>query len=352
MRWRVHRVALVALTLLVPLGVGCGEEAERPAVAGEVSAAVEAPEFEPVSTFDGRVEAANATDLYAPQNVFKIAGWRSSSSWTKLVEVVPEGTAVKAGEMVARFEFSGQRALSNITERKQQVDADAEKALLELDEELRKLLVERDKLDLEAERARLDTLKAGSISGRQLALFEIQYEEAKFEAEAVRKQIGALQARIRSERAFHDEQRARAAHDMELFEHYQERFILRAPHDGVVRLAYFRHRRRKVEKGDGMPAGMHVVSVARDETVKVRFFVPEARLDEVSVGQRLHVRPVASDQDLAVTVSRILLFPQEIGFLREDENLPNAREKAYVAEASFESPEVELGAGTEVRVSP
>lgn len=334
------------------LAVGCGPDAAPVGRGGEVVAAAEAPELDVTLAFDGRVEAANATDLFAPQNVFRIAGWNSSSSWTKIVELVPEGTAVKEGEMVARFEFSGTRALSMITERGQGADAEADKSALELEEELRRLVVERDKLDLDAERAGLDTLKASSISGRQQALFQIQYEEATFEAEAIRRQIGALRARMRSEAAFYDEQKARAAYDLELYTRYQERFVVRAPHDGVVRHAYFKHRRRKVEKGDGMPAGMHVISVARDETVQVRFYVPEGRLDSVAVGQRFHARPVASDQDFGVVVDRILMFPQEVGFLREDENLPNAREKAYGVVARFEAAGVDLGAGTEVRVTP
>ena len=345
---RLRRYVLLALVALAFTGCDALDEA----LPDDAQAAeAEAPEPLDFLAFDGRAVPANATDLTAPQNSFKIRGWNSESSWIKLVDLVEEGKEVKKGDVVARFEFPGKEALSMVKRRIREAQAAREKSKIDLEDELRKLLVDRDKLDLERERARIDTMKANAISRRQLALFQSRYEEAIFEADAVRKQIAALRARMNSESNFHAQQVARAEYDMELYESYEKRFSVLAPHDGVVRHAYHRRRRRKIQKGDGMPSGLHVLSIARDETLDVQFFVPEHRLDEISVGQRVHVLPVARDGEFAAKVRSIERFPQEVGFLREDDNLPNAREKAFIVVASFDEQPEDLGAGTELKVS-
>ena len=43
-------------------------------------------------------------------------------------------------------------------------------------------------------------------------------------------------------------------------------------------------------------------------------------------------------------------FPQEIGFLRKNDELPTAREKAYVVRADFVGTSQEMKAGLEVKV--
>ncbi len=332
--------------LLLLLLAGCRPAAGVP----EGAPAPASPEGD-APRFDGRVVPANATDLNAPQNTFRVAGWSSDSSWTKLTELVAEGTEVKAGDVVAKFEFRGQEALPRIREMIQKAQADAGKEAIELEASLRTLAAAREKAVIAAERARLDTLKEGAVSSRQLALYRIERDIAAFEAEATAARLGVHRRHGEATQAWHTREVARATAQQERFDAYKFRFELRAPHAGVVRHAYHPGERRKVQRGDGMAAGRTVVSIARDARLAVRFFVPEHRIHEVRPGQTVRVRSLTSADELPATVRHIERFPQEVGFLVEDERRPDAREKAYVVTADLDAPG-DLVAGNEIRVAP
>ena len=57
-----------------------------------------------------------------------------------------------------------------------------------------------------------------------------------------------------------------------------------------------------------------------------------------------------SSKTYAVEVERVDEFPQELGFLRENDALPGAREKMYVVHARFGQKPEGLSAGLEVKV--
>jgi hypothetical protein len=340
---RLH--TLLLLTALAACG-GANDPAPPPD-----AAAADPLQAAPL-TFDGRLLPANATDLHAPQNTFKLAGWQSDSSWIQLTELTADGDEVAEGDVVARFEFRGRGALPRVNERLQQAEADGRKKSLELAAQLRTLEVERDKLDLTVEQARLDTLKGRVVSARQLKLYELAYDEARFEAAAVRRRIAALRQQIAYERDFWERQVQRNKDDLTTFTSYERRFELRAPHPGVVRHAYNPNARRKVQKGDGMPSGRHVLSIARDPTLQAQFFVPERLLNTLHLDARVTVLAVAGEGSWPGQIARIDRFPQEIGFLREDDKLPLAREKAFVVTARLDAQPDGLGAGADVKVRP
>jgi multidrug efflux pump subunit AcrA (membrane-fusion protein) len=331
-----------ALLLLALAGCRPATPAPAPAPASEAA---------DVSLFDGRVVPTSATDLNAPQNTFRVAGWASDSSWTKLTELVADGAAVKAGDVVAKFEFRGNEALPRIREHIGRAHAEAGKQAIELEASVRTLQAEREKAVIAAERSRLDTLKEGAVSSRQLALYRIERDIAAFEAEATSARLGVQRRHGEATQAWHAREVARAEAQRQRFDAYKVRFELRAPHDGVVRHAFLPHERRKVQKGDGMAAGRTVVSIARDARLSVRFFVPEHRVDEIRAGGTVRVRSVTSADEHPATVRHVDRFPQEVGFLMEDDQRPDAREKAYVVLADLADPG-DLVAGNEVRVAP
>jgi multidrug resistance efflux pump len=303
-------------------------------------------------TFHGRIVPTNATELRAPQNVFRVAGWTSESSSIDLIELAAENEAVTKGAVVARFRFRHARAKTYVDERLRQAAAAAEKEGIELDVKLQQLRASRDGLELAAARARVDTLKATAISQRQLQLYRIDHEIAAFEASAAARQLAAFERRAAAERDYHRRARARAGADLQRYFRNKARYHLVAPHDGIVRYAYNSQQHRKVRKGDGMNAGAAVLSIARDDALSVRFFVPEHQLASVRVGDEVAVLAVAAETIHRARVSRIERFPQEMGFLRQDADLPNAREKAYVARASFVNKPTGFAAGNEVQVQP
>lgn len=313
--------------------------------------AVSAPPSKPsVHGFVALVEPKDSTTLRAPQNTFRIAGWNSSSHWTMLSEIAEEGKTVKKGEEVARFRFDHQKAKFWIKDRVQQAEADAEKSAIEAERRLEELRADQNTRRLWAASAQIDTLKASAISRRQLELHRIDHRLALFDLEAAGKRIEAYQKQASAERDYQKKKMERHRFDMVRYQRYKKRYSLHAPHDGIVRYAYHHHFRRKIKKGDGMPAGLEVLHIARDERLVVRIFVPEAQIHRIKKGQRVFAVSPGSAQRIAARVSTIERFPQEMGFLQHDNNLPNARDKAFAVTAELDEQTDRLGAGNEVRV--
>lgn len=330
-------------------GDGSGGEAQARTTSPVPSAA--APQSASNNQFDGRIIAMNATKLRAPQNTFRINGWNSNSGWIKLLHLAEDGKEIKEGEVVARFEFDGKQALPRVEERIQRAEADRDRAGLDVSSELRQMQTAQQQKALDAERAGLDTLKQGVVSARDLERFEIAHDLAKFESGAQGKQIDSYKRSIAADKAYQDQNVSYAQSDLERYKVYENRFVVRAPHDGVVRHGYYSWRRRKVQKGDGMPGGMHFASVARDKSLAVEIFIPEHRYGLLRDQKRFIVKSPSSSKRYEVEVTKVERFPQELGFVKQNDDLPDAREKIYVLQAEFvDASYDELSAGLDVKV--
>ena len=301
-------------------------------------------------TYSGNVTPVNATELRAPQNSFRIGGWSSDSSWIKLQELEPDGKEVKKGDVIAGFEFRGEEARPRVQDAIDKALAAHAQGNIQIAHEMRELRTQLQRQILETKRLELETRKESVVSGRQSALARIAHEQGKFEVEGLRQRLAVLHRRAATERAYHETAIARAKGDMERLEKIKSRYTVKAPHDGVLRHARARRERRKVQKGDGMPAGYQFSALALDKRVQLEFYVPETRASKVTVGMRLVAEHTASGETGYVTVTEIDAFPQEMGFLRDNNSMPGAREKAYVVRARFDSAPRSMKAGVEVRV--
>lgn len=298
---------------------------------------------------NGRIIATNATSLRAPQNRVKIGEWRADQPWILLQELKDEGEEVKKGDVVARFKFWFAKALPYVQGRLRRAKADASENAIENQGKLEELLFAAKEKQLDAASAELDTRKARAISRRQLELYKISHKQAKFQALAAVQQIASYRRKIAADLAFHQRNVKRAEDDHQRYFRQKEKYTLKSPHDGVVRHTYNQRRRRKIKNGDGMPCGLPVVLVARDNKVRVRFFVPEHRRKELAIGSVVEVVARSRAAHKAV-IREIETFPQEMGFLREDEDIPDAREKAFAVIADFKKLPKNLPAGSDVRV--
>jgi hypothetical protein len=338
------RTLAVIVSLLVL--TGCEEGVATP----EVTTADSGPPAGEL-VFDGYVTPMNATELRAPQNTFRLAGWNSSSSWIKLIHLGEDGAKVSQGDVVARFEFRGERAKPRVDREIRQAEAGRDKSGHEKKRRVDELSAEERKKQIEANRAELDTRLRGVIAERDWELARIGHRQATFEAKASGRHREAFRRELRAEKAYHERNVERAHALQKRFDMYKKRFVVEAPHDGVFRHAFSSRHGRKVQKGDGMPSGLHFASVARDDSVAVQFFVPERHWATIRDAERFVVEAASSNREWPATVERIEEFPQELGFLKKDDKLPAAREKAYVVWAQFDEKPEGLSAGVEVRVT-
>ncbi len=334
------RIALVVAVL-----AGCTNTVATPGAPIARGAALRAE-----LAFDGYVVPLNAIELRAPQNTFRVGNWNSDSSWIKLLELVDDGETVKAGDVIAKFEFPGDRAKTYVLEQIRSAEAQRDNSGITQEAEVDRLKADERHKRLDAERAELDTQRRGVVSERDWELAKISYQQAVFDADASGEHRDAVKRALQAESAFHDRNVDRAQSLQTRYDTYSKMFAVHATHDGVVRHAFHKRRGRKVEKGDGMPAGMHFASLAKDKKVWVQFFVPEAQYNELEGAKEFLVEATTATASVPVTVERIEEFPQELGFLKNADGLPNAREKAYVVWATFAAQPEKLSAGVEVRV--
>ena len=300
--------------------------------------------------FDGLIVPTHATLLRAPQNTFRISGWSSNNSWIKLVNLVEDGAQVKQGQVVAWFEFQGRDALPRVQDNLRQSEAARERARHGVDFDLDQLASQVQQLQIAARRAELDTRREGVVSGRDLDRLRLDHALATFEAQAQAQRLSALRRATRAEADYLERRVQMSQADLERFDVYKRRFTVQAPHDGVVRYSFMRRQRRKVQKGDGMGSGTEFMTVARDASLHLIFYVPEHRYALTQQQRRFLVQSPSSSKTYEVEVTRVEPFPQELGYLKGDDNLPTAREKMYVIHARFMAPPEELGAGQEVKV--
>lgn len=302
--------------------------------------------------FYGTITPRRATPLHAPPNVFRIKGWNSRSTWIKLIDVVQDGTRVEAKKEVARFEFPHEEALPWIKKRVTETQADLDNVRNNMEQDARLLGSAADVRGLARESAELDTGKQGLVSDRDLALLKLGAQRAAVEEDAAKQRVAASGARAVAELAVFNARADDWKNSIERYNAYERRTHIFAPHEGLVRYGYLNHARRKLQKPDDMPSGTPFIFIAEDERLAVEFLVPEHRVGAMSAGQKVSARLPDDERRVPATVREILPFPQEIGFLRGDDELPDAREKAYMVIADFDQAPSFFSSGIEVRVEP
>jgi multidrug resistance efflux pump len=300
--------------------------------------------------FQGFLIAKNATVFYAPEFVFRVSGWNSDWGARKIVELAPDGKAVKAGDVLVRFEFGAEEALQYVNQRIQTAESTAQQDHIAAGQAIEGLEIAQRRREIDRQTARLNLEKAPALSRLQADALKIEEQLASFDVDASAQQLESARASWAAVEDFNRQTVAAAHEGKDRYDFYVGRFAVRAPVDGVVRHAFNPRERRKLQKGDNAQSGMKVVSLAKDDALAVRFFVPEAEASGVKVGDAISVVvPTTADEVKGVVIA-VDFFPQELGYLLENDSLPNGREKAIAVRASLDSPPSSLAAGTEIKV--
>lgn len=300
----------------------------------------------------GKIVPRRAIPLHAPASVFRMKGWSSSSSWIKLLDIAADGTRIEAGKELAHFEFRSEDALPWIKRKITESEADLESARSQVRGERERLSADTAVKGLARESADLDLGREGLVSDRDLQLLKLGASRARAEEANAGTLAVASAAQTSSDLAYLQARADDWKTGITRYQMFEGKTHVLAPRAGWVRYAYLNHVHRKVQKSDEMPSGIPFVYVAEDETLSVELFVPELRIRSISLGQKLRVRLPDEERRVDAVVREIAPFPQEIGFLRGDDDLPDAREKAYSVIADFDPTPPFFSSGVEVRVEP
>ncbi len=248
---------------------------------------VERGSFEATLTESGELEARQSKVITMPSY-----NWQYGRP--KLVELVEEGIEVEAGDTVGRLETAGvERVLNEKRADLEIAIADRNKLLVNQQNTLsdQNAQVNSSKAALEMARIDLERVVYESEHRQQIAGLHLQIAEIEF---------ARAQARLEHTKEIHEEelqvqdlkiQQIRAA--ISEAERTLDRFVLRAPSDGMVE--YHRHRGRrgvgdKIQVGDEFWPGQGLVGLPNLQHMTVFTAVDETDIKHVAEGQRARIR--------------------------------------------------------------
>jgi RND family efflux transporter MFP subunit len=230
----------------------------------------------------GEIRAANSTTLTVP---------RGRYNQIQVVYLVPEGTNVKAGDVVVRFSTS-----------------EVDKTISDKEQELTLLLSDQKKTKAD-QIARMSDLK-DNLRNAELAYEQakLQIEKMKFEAEMSRKEaeinlekskLSLEQAKRRiksqvdvdkSEDLKNQMKISQIKSDVETAKADREKLTLKAPMPGLVVYEMNWTTGRKIAVGDQPWSGMSIVSLPDLSKMQAVTNVNEVDISKVKKGQRCVVR--------------------------------------------------------------
>ena len=289
---RPHFRLWIALSVLVALGtLGTVLLTARPSQSAqparrEGTATVKRRDFIRSVRLSGTVEAVESTTLSAP----RLSG--PSSSSLVITKLVKAGGAVKKGELVVEFDRQAQLATA--------LDKRAE--LNDLEQQIRK----REATE-RADRAKDDSeiLLAESALGR--ARLEMLKNEMlpKIQAEKNQQALDQADATLKQLRTTYDLKRRAAEADLRILKIRRDRsenamqqaeanaakMAMVAPIDGmaVIRSVWKTNNMAEVQEGEEVRAGVPVVDIVNPATMRVRARVNQADINDLRVGQPVHV---------------------------------------------------------------
>ncbi|MDT8322783.1 MAG: efflux RND transporter periplasmic adaptor subunit [Bacteroidota bacterium] len=243
-------------------------------------------DFEIYVVESGSIRAKNSVTITAPRII--------SGGNLQIVELAPEGTTAKEGDILARFDPSTalkrmqdkqtelKTALADLAKLKAQQSADESQAQTEfetakLNFQLAKLAREKMQFEPEARKREAEI---------EFERARLSFEQARLNLEnksIVRKsELGNLQLRI-----------AQIRSDIEVSQKEMEQLTIRAPISGLIVYENNWATGRKIAKGDQPWPGMPIISLPDLSAMQAEVSINEMDIAKVKVGQKVMIIPDA-----------------------------------------------------------
>ncbi|MCB2204307.1 efflux RND transporter periplasmic adaptor subunit [bacterium] len=264
-------------------------------------------DFEIYVIESGAIRAKNSVTITAPRIL--------SGGTLQVVELAPEGSTAKEGDLLARFDPSSalkrmqdkqtelKTALADLAKLKAQQSADESQAQTEfetakLNFQLAKLAKEKMQFEPEARKREAEI---------EFERARLTFEQAKLNLEnksIVRKsELGNLQLRIEQIRS-----------DIAVSQKEMEQLTLRAPISGLVVYENNWSTGRKIAKGDQPWPGMPIISLPDLSAMQVEVSINEMDISKVEKGQKVHIIPDAfPDKSFTGTISSVSQIGRQKG---------------------------------------
>ena len=235
----------------------------------------------------GTVEAVQATSIVAP----RLSGQNQNS--LVMMRLIKAGTTVKAGDPLV--EFDRQEQLRNALDRRAE--------LIDLEQQIKKRQAEEvaaratddstlKQAESSLEKARLELLKNDMIPKIQAEKNTLSFEEAQARLKQLQETYELKRRAAAADIKILDIRRNRSETNMKQAESNAERMLITSPLPGVVVIkSTFKNGGNMVEfmEGDEVRPGQPVVEVVNPAVMRVRARVNQADMNELRVGQNVHV---------------------------------------------------------------
>jgi RND family efflux transporter MFP subunit len=298
-----------------------------------VSTKVKKGDFKVVVTTSGELLARKFVQVQGPPNMQQAETYQ-----TKISSIVPEGTIVKEGDVVAELDRSGiANKVSEVTSALQKAEAQYEQAMLDSTLNLSKAREEMRTMELSLEEKRLakeqaqyeaPTIKRQAEidlekATRALAQAKVDYKTKTEQAQAKMREVGADR----------DRQRNR----LNLMQAVMEGFTIKAPATGM--LIYIKEWNGK-KKAAGSQVGAwdpNVATLPDLSQMESITYVNEIDVRKISVGQPVHV---SLDADPSKKLTGTVVSVANVG-----EQRPNADAKVFEVKVTIAQPDTTLRPG-------
>jgi len=298
-------------------------------------------------TCEGRVVPRDFLALCAPQNTLRLPFWRSESNSIRLATILPESRAVKAGDVVATFQFADVSARAELTQQVDRLKAKRDETLLGLRKNLVDLEARLEKARLRERLAEIDLGRKSSVSAQKATLLDCEARLAAHERASLEHKVAAARDNLKRTGAILEGTIRGWENHFASFDRTRDRYSVKAPADGFLFYPVIEKLKRKIQVGDEINSGVHFLSVVTSDRVEIQFFLPERELDQVQSGAT--VRVMCDGRELPAAVRGIGFFPLRIGDVQGTYSLPDAWEKCFVVKADLRGT-LRLGTNNTVRV--
>lgn len=298
-----------------------------------VVATVKRGPFRVVVTTSGELRARKFVQIQGPPNMQQAEAYQ-----TKIASIVPEGTVVKEGDVVAELDRSGIAAkMSEVTLALQKAQAQYEQAMLDSTLNLSKAREEMRTMDLALEEKKLAKEQAIYEAPTVKRQAEIDYEKAtRALAQAkvdYKTKTEQAQAKMREVGADLERQRNR----LNLMQTVQQGFSIRAPSQGMVIYVKEWNGKKKV-------AGAQIN--AWDPTVAT---LPDlSQMESITYVNEIDVRKIAAGQPVLLSLDSDpskKLPGKVVGVANVGEQRPNADAKVFEVRVAVEQADTTLRPG-------
>ena len=328
-RWFI--VGALALLLVLPsawlMARGSGKEDAT------LVARVKKGEFKVTVTTSGELRATKFVRITAPQNAQAAQQWQM-----KISSLVPEGTVVKEGDVVAELDRSGIAArMTEVSTSLTKAQAQYEQAMLDSTLNLSKAREEIKTMELGLEEKRLAKEQAVYEAPTVKRQAEIDYEKAQRALEQAKKDYVTKTEQAKAKMREVGAERDRFANQVKIVQDVMQGFTIKAPSSGMV-IYEKEWNGKKRTVGSQIGAWEPTVATLPDlSRMESQTYVNEIDIRKIAIGQQVDV---TLDSDPSKKFAGTVTSVANVG-----EQRPNTDAKVFEVKVLLSNPDTTLRPG-------